>query len=587
MTQYTSQSKRIKEGVIQAVSIMRKPVLCVLTTAMAAVSFFTVPFAEATAQQTASSVTSNRSQVVVAVPVQVSKGVQQLVRLVPELSNRYVIFGGEVDGPGVSGVQVIFSKTAARAEDGKEDKAIFDPETGNLLVLTLEPNAPSTLKPAFPTDQQAKARAQAFVTGLQSPGNAYQPREITRADALMTVRMVRKLNNVVLDDEYDALVSFDGTGRLVSFRTFDGRLYEKISLSSLPSPQRVLSTQQALLRFKESRPLELVYLLPEAIQRTTPVEASLAYVVKDGIINQSYTGSAIDAGSGARMIDLASSNRRPVQTISMNGTGEKWLAQNNKQANDLVRILVRKETDKLPLSTFEEKYDDGEERRFFIWGQFAQGIQDQDKQYSIGQFTPEISRDKRLHILLETDAKTGQMLRLVVKDGNDLNIQTDKKRDWKEAEALLKRLVPSGMNQMRMKDVGDENYTLITADPVINGIPVYRMGQWEEEGMYSLQMNSVTGAVEELKIESPSSLIAPATSKAIIEQAAVDKLLQVFPLELTYIHQKNLHTGEMSWKLGYDLSFRQTRSHCFCGGEAKVDLTVYVDAVTGKVIVAE
>ncbi|MGG1664429.1 hypothetical protein [Brevibacillus sp. NRS-1366] len=570
---------------IQVVPIMKKPVLCVMTTALVAVSLYTTPLAGASVQIASDPVANVRTQAVVAIPVQVSKGVQQLVRLVPELSKRYVIFGGEVDGPGVSGVQVIFSKTTVRAEDGKEDKAIFDPETGNLLALNLEPN--SLLKPAFPTDQQAKARAQAFVTGLQSPGNTYQPREITRAEGLMTVRMVRKLNNVVLDDQYDALVSFDGTGRLVSFRTFDGRLYDKISLTSLPSPQRVLSAQQALMRFKESHPLELVYLLPEQFERTNSVEASLAYVVKDGIINHPYTGSALDAASGGRLIDLSSSNRRPVQTINIIGTGEKWSAQNDKQAGDLVRILVRKETDKLPLSTFEEKYGDGEERRFFIWGQFAEGTNDQDKKYKIGEFTPGSSKDKRLHILLETDAKTGQMLRLVIKDGNDITIKTDKKRDWKEAESLLKRLVPSGTNQMRMRDVGDETYTLITADPLINGIPVYRMGQWEEQGMYSLQMNSVTGALEELTMDSPSSLIAPARSKAIAEKVAVDQLLKVFPLELTYIHQKNLHTGEISWKLGYDLSFRQTRSHCFCGGEAKVDLTVYLDAVTGKVIVNE
>lgn len=31
----------------------------------------------------------------------------------------------------------------------------------------------------------------------------------------------------------------------------------------------------------------------------------------------------------------------------------------------------------------------------------------------------------------------------------------------------------------------------------------------------------------------------------------------------------------------------QTRSHCFCGGEAKVDTTVYVDALTGQTIVKE
>ncbi|MFP3381689.1 hypothetical protein SB767_35820, partial [Bacillus sp. SIMBA_069] len=74
-----------------------------------------------------------------------------------------------------------------------------------------------------------------------------------------------------------------------------------------------------------------------------------------------------------------------------------------------------------------------------------------------------------------------------MKDGNDLNIQTDKKRDWREAEALLKRLIPAGTTQMRMKDVGDTNYTLITADPLLNGIPIYQAGQQSEEGMYTLK----------------------------------------------------------------------------------------------------
>lgn len=567
------------------VSMMKKPVLCVLTTALVAVSLYTAPFAGASTEASKGQMAPWSAQAVVAVPVQVSKGVQQLVRLVPELASRHVIFGGDVDGPGVSGVQVIFSKTAVRDENAKEDRAIFDPQTGNLLVLDLQPNA--LTKPAFPTDQVAKTKAQAFVTGLLPPGHAYQPREVTRAEDLLTVRLVRKLNNVALDDDYDAMVSFDRAGRMVSFRTFDGRLYEKISLTSLPSPQRVISAPQALLRFKESKPLELVYLLPEVNQGESPAEANLAYVVKDGVINQTFSGSALDAFSGKRLIESVNTVKLPVQTISMTGTGEKWIAQTNQQASELIRSLIRKETDKLPLATFTENYGDGQERRLFIWGQFDEGIKDQDKQYMIGQFARGISKDKRLHILLETNAKTGQLMRLVIKDGNDLNIQTDKKRDWREAEALLKRLIPAGTSQMRMKDVGDANYTLITADPLLNGIPVYLAGQQSEEGMYTMKMNSFTGALEELILASPSVLRAPDKSKAITEQAAVDQLLKAYPLELTYIHLTNLQTGEVTWKLGYDLSFRQTRSHCFCGGEAKVDQTVYVDAITGKVIVKE
>ncbi|MGG4497764.1 hypothetical protein [Brevibacillus reuszeri] len=565
--------------------MMKRPVLCVLTTALVAVSLYTAPFAGASAEARVGQMAPWSAQAVVAVPMQVSKGVQQLVRLIPELGSRHVIFGGDVDGPGVSGVQVIFSKSAVRDETAKEDRAIFNSQTGSLLVLDLQPN--SLTKPAFPTDQVAKTKAQAFVTGLLPPGHAYQPREVTHADDLLTVRLVRKLNNVVLDDDYDAMVSFDRTGKVVSFRTFDGRLYEKISLTSLPSPQRVISAPQALLTFKESKPLELVYLLPEENQGQSPVEASLAYVVKDGVINRTFTGSAVDAFSGKRLLETVNRVKQPVQTISMTGTGEKWIAQTNKQAGDLIRSLVRKETDKLPLVTFTENYGDGQERRLFIWGQFEEGIKDQDKKYMIGQFARGISKDKRLHILLETNAKTGQLTKLVVKDGDDVNIQTDKKRDWREAETLLKRLIPAGTSQMRMKDVGDANYTLITADPLLHGIPVYLAGQQSEEGMYTLKMNAVTGALEDLTLASPSVLRIPDKSKAITEQAAVDQLLKAFPLELTYIHQTDAQTGEVTWKLGYDLSFRQTRSHCFCGGEAKVDQTVYVDGITGKVIVKE
>ncbi|MED4780445.1 hypothetical protein [Brevibacillus choshinensis] len=564
-----------------SVGMIRKPVMCVLTGALAAVSLYTSPITVMNDAKAANLATGLQATAIVPIPVQVSKGVQQLVRLIPELSSRYVVYGGDVDGPGVSGVSVTFAPSAAEKETAT-DRAIFESATGNLLRLDLQPK--EAQKPIVLTDQQARAKASAFVAGLQSAGSVYQTKGITREGAQTTVRLVRTLNNVVLDDAYDAFVTIDGTGRIIAFRTFDGRLYEKISLNALPSPARVISAQQAVLRYNESHPLELIYLLPSEYNGTDPVQAKLTYVIKDGIIKQSHTGSAIDAFSGKRLI---TNQNQSVQNVSINGTGEKWMAQSETQAKDIVRKLMRMEPGKLPLSTFTEAYDNGQERRFYIWGHFSEGTPDQEKQYRIGQLPVGVKMDERLHILMETDAKTGQLLRLVMSEGVISRLKTDKKRDWKSTEAVLKRLLPTGTNQMRIQDVGDDTLTLYTADPMINGIPVYQEGQTAEQGMYTIRVDSSTGKIEEITIQRPAEVIAPARTKALMEPGAVDRLLKAYPLELTYIHQTNLQTGAITWKLGYDLSFRQTRSHCFCGVEDKVDLTVHVDAVTGKVVAKE
>lgn len=564
--------------------MIRKPVLCVLTGALAAVSLYTFPITPMSGAKAANLATGLQATAIVPIPVQVSKGVQQLVRLLPELSSRYVVYGGDVDGPGVSGVSVTFATSAAEKETAT-DRAIFEPATGNLLKLDLQPK--TVQKPEVLSDQQAKAKAAAFVAGLQSVGSVYQTREVIRESSLMTVRLVRTLNNVALDDAYDAFVTIDGAGRIIAFRTFDGRLYEKVSLTALPSPQRVISAQQAVLRYKESHPLELVYLLPSQYNLTDFVQAKLTYVIKDGIIRESHTGSALDAFSGKRLSDQSSTQKQPVQIISVNGTGEKWIAQSEAQARDLVRKLVRVEPEKLPFATFTETYNNGQERRFFMWGHFNEGTPDHDKQYSIGQIPAGVKANERLHLLLETDATTGQLLRLVMSDGVTRRVKTDKKRDWISAEAVLKRLLPTGTNQMRIRDVGDDTFTLFTADPMINGIPVYQEGQTAEQGMYTMQVDSSTGKVREIYINRPAEVIAPARTKALMEQGAVDRLLKAYPLELTYIHQTDLNTGAITWQLGYDISFRQKRAHCFCGVEDKVDLTVHVDAVTGKVVVKE
>ncbi|MED1952405.1 hypothetical protein [Brevibacillus centrosporus] len=567
------------------VGMLRKPALCVLTGALAAVSLYTSPMMPtpyAKAENLAPSTLA--AAAAVPVPVEVAKGVQQLVRLIPELSQRIVSFGGDVDGPGVSGVQVIFAATAAEQETST-DRAIFDPATGKLLNLNLQPKAAQ--KPVAMTDQQAKAKASAFVAGLQAGGSAYQPKEITRESSLTTVRLVRTVNNVVLDDAYDAFVSFDAVGRIISFRMFDGRLYEKISLSALPSANRVISAQQAVEKYKESHPLELIYLLPSQYSLGSPVQAKLAYVVKDGVITQSHTGSALDAFTGKRLGSPSPAQLQPAKTISVNGTGEKWVAQSEAQAKDIVRKLLRVEPEKLPLATYTEAYGDGQERRLYIWGHFAEGTADQDKRFQMGQIPAGVKANERLHALVETDATTGQLLRLEMSDGTSVSAKTDKARDWSAAEATLKRLLPTGTSQVRVRDVGNDQSTLITADLMINGLPVYQADQIVEDGMYTLRVDSATGKVIQIQMNRPTEIIAPARTKALMEQGAVERLLKAYPLELTYIHQTDLQSGAISWKLGYDLSFRQTRAHCFCGVESKVDLTVHLDAVTGQVIVKE
>ncbi|MFF0828337.1 hypothetical protein ACFYU8_15815 [Brevibacillus sp. NPDC003359] len=561
---------------------VRKTVSWFLSGTLAAATVFSAPLSGADAT---SPMTVAQAQSVVAVPMHVTKGVQKLVKLLPELSSRYVVYGGDVDGPGVSGVVVTFAKSAAEADSSMDD-AIFDGQTGELLRLNLAPKVAT--KPVYPNEQQAKTRALAFVAGLQGTGNTYQAREVYKNKDLLTVRLVRVLNNVVLDDDYDCLVSFDASGRIVWFSTFDGRLYEKVSPSSLPSPQRVISADQAVKKWQESRPLELVYLLPIHNQ-SDQVEAKLAYVLKNGIITQQHTGSAVDAFSGKRLVTTnTGTTAKPTQTINVTGTGEKWVAQTGTQARDLLRMLFRVETERLPLSIYEASYDDGPVLRYFIWGHFGEGVPDADKISRMSTF-PEGSRNGEQHHLLVTDAKTGELLEFSTKVNNPQwsNVKTDKKRDRTEAEKLLKRLTPSGSNQIQIIEDGNERYTSITADPFVSGIPVYGINQSVEEGMYTIRIDSWTGTWEQVSINKPASVIYPARSQALKEQVAMTRLLQTYPLELTYIHKLDYEKDTITWKLGYDLSFRQTRSHCFCGGEFKVDDTFYVDAITGKVIVNE
>ncbi|RNB53861.1 hypothetical protein EDM57_18575 [Brevibacillus gelatini] len=565
---------------VSHLSDLKKTVLCVLTGALTVTSVIAAPLAGASTDQSARSVIAANAQGVVPQPV--AKGIEKLVRLLPELASRKIVYGGDVDGPGISGVQVSFERAVNGADQG-EDSAIFDPATGHLLRLELVPA--NGAKPAFPTEQQAKTRAENFIAGLVGAGNAYQARAVTEDEGRLTVRMVRKVNNVVLDDAYDSFVSFDASGRLVGFSTLDGRLYEAVNPAALPAPKSVISAAQAVANWKAQRPLELVYLLPDEQGQGKQVAASLAYIVKDGIISQEYTGSALDAFSGKRLAAPATQ----AQILNVTGTGENWRALTESEARNLLRILFKLESGTLPLAVFEETYDDGQARRFFVWGYFQEGVADSDKKYQLGNFPEGISQGQSQHMMLEIDAGTGRLIRFVYKQAEEQwsTAKTDKSRDRKEAEGVLKRLVPSGSQQLRITDIDHDKYTVIAADPLVGGIPVYRIGQMAEEGMYTITVNSWTGKVEEVSVNRPDHIVFPDRAKALHEQQAMERLLQALPLELTYIHQKDWETGAITWKLGYDLSFRQTRSHCFCGGEAKIDTTVYVDALTGQTIVKE
>ena len=560
----------------------RKPGILVLAGVLAAGSLCVSPLMEASAfagkkVQAAATVTP--------VPLQVSKGIQQVVKLVPELAKTHVAYVGEVDGPGVSGVAVAFAKSASDP-DTQSNRAIFDPVTGGLLVLELAPKKAE--KPAL-TDQQASTRALAFVTSLEN-GNTYQAYEITVKDGLTTVRLVRKINHVLLDDAYDSFVTFDSTGRLVGFRNFNGKSHEKLIPATFPSAQRVISAPQAAQLFMNSQPLELVYLLPEKGMSGQRQEARLVYVIKDGVIKQSHTGGAFDAVNGKRLLESAApqTSKTAAQAVTINGTGENWSALTAGQAANVVRALFKNEPGKLPLVSFDQTLEDGQVLRYFIWGHFRPDAKNEDKMYELGLYPDAAGSSEKKHIMLVTDAKTGELLRYVSKNDQAKIQAGDGKQVWNAAEATLKRLLPSGPTPLRVSNEGsggEDKTVLINADPVVNGIPVYREGQTAAEGMYSLLYRG--GALEEVILNRSDDLVFPQASKAISQQAAAQHLLKALPLELSYVHLTNPETGAVTWKLAYDLSFRQARAHCFCGPGEKVDTTVQVDAFSGKVTVKE
>jgi hypothetical protein len=517
------------------------------------------------------------------IPAPVSKGIQHLVRLVPELASRVVVYSGPVDGPGISGDRVTFG-IRGDAEESR-DWAVFHPQTGDLLSLEIAPEQPNT-GPAL-EDQQVIEKASAFLSRLHPNGLSYRPRGVTRQGELRTIRFVRTIHDIPLDDGYDCFVTADKSGRIVGFRTFDGALYQEWSPASFPSAQRAMSPETAKQRYVQSHPLEPVYLLPSLSDSRTPVEARLVYAIRDGVVHGQHSGSALDAVKGSRL--AASRQQAEVRTLTVTGTGEAWTARTEAEAQALVKRALGADVQKLPVTIYTDMLDNGEQHRFFIWGFFEEGVGDRDKVYALGQFPSGLSPALRTHVLLKTDAATGRLINVVLDDGLHGGPPTDKKRDWAAATALLERLLPAGTHKLRVQDTGGENWTTITADPIVNGIPVVWEDEMEEEGAYTISVNPLDGSIKQVWLAQPdwADVRYPSPAAAVSEQQAVSALLDAYPLELMYVRGDWLHTEGQTWQLAYDLSFRQSRSYCYCGVKPKVDLTVYVDGHTGSVVVRE
>jgi hypothetical protein len=569
---------------MNAMGAYRKSAAVFWTGALTAASLLVSPVAAANPGSQPHAESAQGQKAPVPVPAPVSKGIQHLVRLVPELASRFVVYSGPVDGPGISGEAVTFAFTRAGAEESR-DKAVFDPQTGDLLSMEITPEQPNT-GPVL-GDQQVIAKASAFLSRLHPHGLSYHPRAVTRQGELRTVRFVRTIRNVPLDDGYDCFVTVDQSGRIVGFRTFDGALYQKWSPASFPSAQRIMSPATAKQRYVQSHPLEPVYLLPSPYDGRTPVEARLVYAIRDGVVRGPHSGSALDAVKGSRL--AASRQQAEVRTLTVTGTGEAWTARTEAEAQELVRRALGADVQKLPVTVYTDARDSGEQHRFFIWGFFDEGVGDRDKAYALGQFPRDVSPALRTHVLLETDAASGRLIRVVLDDGLHGGRPTDKKRDWAAATALLERLLPAGTHKLRVQDTGGENRTWITADPVVNGIPVFWEDEREEEGAYTISVNPLDGSIQEvsLALSDWAAVRYSSPAAAVSEQQAVQALLAAYPLELVYVRGDRPHTDGQTWQLAYDLSFRQSRSHCFCGVEEKVDLTVYVDGHTGTVVVRE
>ncbi|EMT52202.1 hypothetical protein I532_11134 [Brevibacillus borstelensis AK1] len=560
-------------------------------------SLLSFPFAspgQASAAKAAAAVTP--------VPVAISKGIQNVTRLIPELRNGSVVYDGPVDGPGVSGDRVSF--IMAGNKDGEpQDQAIFDSQSGNLLVLELKPSGASTHQTGLLTEEVVRSRAAAFLYGLHPFGKSYEARDVTRQDGTrqggirqdemdqdgtFTVRFVRKHNQVALNDSYDCLVTVDATGRIIGFRTLNGALYEPIDHKEMPSPQRVLSMTTAHQRFAESKPLELMYMLPDQAAPVSEAEARqpqarLVYAIKGGIVEGPHTGSAIDAFTGKRM----QAPQKKPQMVSLAGKGSYAALKTEAEVKAFAKEIARADVDKWPLSVISKNMENGEQHRIYIWGMFAKDVADQEKPYHLGNFPDDAKGENRYHLLVEVEAKTGKLISMKQNDGTSPRKKNDKSRDLKSALSLIEKLLPAGTRQFRVVDAGNEERSIWLADPVVGGLPVAKSGQTAEEGAYVVEVNPLYGSIRELRTEPYDQVKFPERTQAISEQAALNALLQAYPLELVYVKQQSKREDKPEWKLVYDLSFRQSRAHCFCGPDLRVDTTVYVDALTGKVIVDE
>ncbi|QQE74069.1 hypothetical protein KDJ56_19815 [Brevibacillus composti] len=519
------------------------------------------------------------------VPATISKGIQQLAKLLPELQNSTAVYQGPVDGPGVSGDSVSFVLKTNGADEAVS-RAIFDPQNGQLLVLDLQPKAPDQTQAWKLTDESAKEKAAAFLQNLHPHGKFYTAGSVSHEEGKATVRFVRKHNQVALTDPYDCFVTVDGTGRVIGYRTHNGAMYETLDPQGMPSAQRVMSEATAAQRYADSKPLELVYLLDEKAGAEAESDsakqptAQLVYALKGGVVKGPHTGGALDAMSGKPLANAAQQG----QTVSVTGKATYASLKREDSVKAFAKEITGAELDKLPLISYA---DEQTQTRLYIWGVFGKEQKDEEKVYSLGQFPEDVKSDQKLHVLVEVDEQTGQLVRMSRHDGTDPRKPTDKERDLKTAVSWMERLLPTGSHEFRLKDEGDEEFSIWVADPLREGVPVYQKGQSKQQGAFVVQVNPLNGSILSLSRASAEDAVYPERGKAISEQAALAALLKAYPLELAYVKTQADAEKEAEWKLAYDLSFRQTKQHCFCGVESKVDTTVYVDALTGKVITEE
>jgi hypothetical protein len=537
----------------------------------------------AAADPSAASSRPNQADAAAAFPA-VQKGLPHLYRLFPPLKGLPYGSVGDVDGPGISGISVHFYRQPDKPES-EVAEAIFDPESGALLRFTADQlwKGPAN----GPSDALAKEKAVTFVQSLDANGKEYVVQGIAHEQETATVRLIRMINGVQLPDNYDCFVTVDGAGNIRQFRTMQqGNFYEKLDARAFPSPENALPKTEAVKRFVANNPLRPAYLLPpgQAGSAGQPQEAKLLYVLQGGILRNFPTGGAIDAVGGQ---PLPARAKPAAQLLSISGSGEPLKARTPEEAKRLIQQAFQGDPGTLPLTVFEEEQPYGQKVRFYIWGYFDPQLEDFEKRIHIGSYPEALEEAKKAHYLLETDAATGRVLRYAFRHYRD-ELRLDKKqhqlRDQAAMSNFLKRYLPPGQHQLIVTDLGGAYTSYYVIDPLKDGIPVIREGMMEEEGMYTIGIDSATGKINEASFSLPDSVAYPDRQKAISPQAAAEALLETYPLQLYYVRTQDQQSETGTWKLIYDLSYRKSRSHCFCGAEEKQDLTVHVDAFSGKVM---